>query len=250
MIATLLLAVTLQVGPTRPTVGDTVTFKPTDGAIVVDVRTQPPVEVVQKSAHHFAVRAFAPGPHPVLFAVQRTGGVTWERVEVRIGSVLKPNDDGAPAALQPPLPAPENLVAQRALIAAAAVALLSWLAVYLLKRRAAIAPEAVSVHDRHAEFLRALHEAEHLHGAAAAVRLADAVRAYLPVVGGRFSADLTTRELLQSARSGGFDQQQLQVIRRVLDDGDYAKFAPWRFVGATVPVDEGRRLAQREEVAA
>ncbi|MFQ3465025.1 hypothetical protein, partial [Escherichia coli] len=74
---------------------------------------------------------------------------------------------------------------------------------------------APSARDRHAEFLRALHEAEHLHGAAAAVRLADAVRAYLPVIGGRFSTDLTTRELLQTARGAGFDQQQLQVIRRV-----------------------------------
>lgn len=250
MIATLLLAVTLNVSPAKATVGDSVVFRPVDGATVVDVRAQEPVEIVSKSRQQFSVRAFAPGTHRVLFAAERGGSQTWERVELRVESVLKPTDDGAPSALQPPIAAPENVLAQRALIAAGVVAVLSWLVLYLLKPRKSVPQQQPSSRDRHAEFLKALYEVEHLHGAAAAVRLADAVRAYLPVIDGRFSDDLTTGELLRNARRAGFDPQQLDIIRRVLDDGDYAKFAPWRFEGPTLPVADVRRLAQKEEVAA
>jgi hypothetical protein len=214
ILAFVLAAVTATFHPPAPKVGDLIRI---DFAAPVTLEASPEYEVVSRNGAHVVIRTFAPKPF-VLSGT--TGGVRFTNLVVPVGSVLKKNDDLAPAPLAPPVPVPYPRAPFIAIGLAALAAAIAWTAVWLRgHRRMAPAVPAVPVEERYRRAVEALREnPRHPRRWAA---LADETRAYLAATRPHLGTELTTSELLP--RLG----PQEAVVADILRQGDREKFSPW-----------------------
>lgn len=79
-------------------------------------------------------------------------------------------------------------------------------------------------------------------------RVSDALRGYAEAVDPRWSADLTTFELLARMRSGGVPEGEVSALARVLGAADLAKFARRPFTTETAHADLAAARAWVERV--
>lgn len=216
-------ATEVKYSPAKPTVGDPVTITFPADITRVNLSASETFEAVRGAGNQIVVRSFRPGPLEIEGTLLRGETHTAFRMALLIASVLQADDSLEPAALKPPRPLDPNRSATIALAAAAAAAVLSWLAAVLLwrqRREAAPVRRLGAAEEFRIALGRAARAAD---GNAKAIALAEAIRAYLARISGRYGRELTTFELLRAlppAESAG-------VIRDVLMDADLAKFSPW-----------------------
>jgi hypothetical protein len=260
----LLLAITATFHPSQPTVGDPIAI---EFRQPVALDPSPDYEVLSQSGNRVVVRTFQPKP----FALSgRTEGVAFRNLVVPVRSVLKPKDDLQPAPLAPPRAEPYPRIASIAIAVAAALAVLAWLAVWLLARRRRGAEEKANVPqlpplERYRAAVIALRDRPHAPKRWAA--LADATRAYLAATEPRLGAELTTTELLRRIGGGQAPppahapedrrgRLSSTVLPEILRQGDLEKFSPWGAAPADFASIADRALAELapeprvEEVAA
>lgn len=208
------LALTVSMSPAQPKVGDriTVTFP---APVVLDASRD--YEVVARRGNVVVVRTF----EPRLFALSGTmGAIRFRNLKVPMTSVLKKDDDLAPAPLAPPRPAE---IAWLQWIAIAIGALLAILALVLLwtrlRRKKPEAPPVsqLTAEERFRAAVLALREdPSRKHRWAA---LADETRKFLAATRPQFSSDLTTTELVPR-----LDERE-RVVEDILRQGDLEKFS-------------------------
>jgi len=196
MIAPLILFAVITFTPQRPTVGDPITVHLPDA---VTVQPGAGYEIVARRGDSVIVRTF----EPKTFALHTSDG----DVMIPVHSVLKADDKLEPAPLVPPRPEAYPRTPFIAMTAAALMAALAWLGVFLLARR------------RVAEPVIAVDPAEGIRRARDWAELADAVRRYLAATDWKLGLELTTRELLARCHD--------PIVAEVLRQGDLQKFSPW-----------------------
>ena len=213
MIALFFLAlVTGSIHPPSAAVGDRVTVQ-FSAPVTLDPSTA--YEVVARKGNAIVVRTFQPQP----FVVSGRAGTEAVRVEVPVGSVLKPKDDLKPAPLKPPAPESSPRMPWIAIGAAALLAIAGWLAVILLaRRRAGVDEVLVPAADRYRAAIASLRS--DARAMMRWARLADATRVYLAAADPRFGSELTTSEILAQAPDE-------VALREILHQGDLEKFSPW-----------------------
>ena len=219
----LVLLATLQANyqPAEPRVGDPVkvTYDVASGQSV-EVAAGEAYEVISRSADGAVVRSFRPGPFVIQGTLRDASGQTPLRgPEIKVGSVLGPEDDLKPAPLIPPKPIPRPAYVKQLVWGAAGFAALAWIALLALAkfRRARPAGAEIESDFDYGALVR------QLRGRALTqpdiARLADATRRHLAL-----GMELTTSELLDSISS---DERRAPAAREILRHGDLAKFAPW-----------------------
>lgn len=208
-----LALVTATLQPAAPHVGDliTVTFP---APVVLDASRD--YEVVAHRGNQYVLRTFEPRS----FSLSGTMGATrFRNLKVPVQSVLKKNDNLTPAPLIAPKPVPYPMRPFLLIGAAALLAVLAWLVVWLRVRRKAEAKPAAVVlpADRFREAVLALRAdpARRLRWAA----LASETRVFLAATRPQLSSDLTTTELVPRL----VDREQ--IIREILGQGDLEKFS-------------------------
>jgi hypothetical protein len=206
-----LALVTATLQPASPKVGDliTVTF-PTP--VVLDASRD--YEVVSRSGNRVVVRTFTPRP----FTISGAAGDVHFIGTVPVGSVLRENDDLAPAPLAPPKAMPYPVLPWYAIGAAALAAVLAWLLAWRRARKPieAIAPP-VSAADRLQAAVRTLLANPSYEWRWAA--LANETRVFLNATRPGITGDLTTSELVP--RLG--DRER--IVEEILRQGDLQKFS-------------------------
>jgi hypothetical protein len=206
--------------PAQPRVGDPVrvTFS-VGGGDRIEIAPDETYEIVSATPSSVTVRSFRPGPFTLRGAVIRgTERESFRGPEIRVGTVLGPQDDLKPAPLVPPKPLPASPYASRAVWGAAVFAALSWLALFaLMRRRPAPSEGAALAEFDYGEVVRRL-RGRLLTQAEIAI-LSDATRRHLAL-----GMELTTTELLDALRS---NQPAVAAAREILCEGDLAKFSPW-----------------------
>jgi len=208
MIAAFFLAaLTATFHPPKPTVGDLITIRFMQPAML---DPSPDFEIVSRNGSEVVIRTFKPAPI-VLSGV--SGSVHFRNLVMPVRSVLAPKDDLAPAPLAPPRMPPQPLAPLIAIAVALLLAIGGWMTAYLLSRRKQIAPVVVLAP---AERFRAA-VAKSAKAKQRWASLADATRAYLAERG--FGSELTTSQLLAHLHD--------DVIEDVLSRGDLEKFSPW-----------------------
>lgn len=215
MIA-ILLIVTASFRPAAPTVGDPITIE-FERPVVLDKSDA--YEVISHQGKRVVVRTFRPEPFELS---GRAGDVHFRKLMVPVASVLPPGDGLKPAPLDPPVAPPVSRRPWTALGVASALAVLAWLATFLLARRIAIAavmPPRMPAAERLRLAVEELRRnpSRPMRWAA----LADAVRWYLAATDPRLGLELTTDETLRRAQG---EYAQLGLI---LNQGDLEKFSPW-----------------------
>ena len=204
--------------PATPTVGDLVTID-FQQPVVLDPSTA--YEVVSRKGNRVVVRTFEPKPI-ALSGV--SGGIRFHNLNVPIRSVLKPRDKLEPAPLRPPVRVPYPRAPFIAIVIAALVAIVSWVAVAIL------AGSPVAGRGSQGAFVD---PAEQFRSTIAGLRanpsqrhrwalLADATRVYLASLSPHLGTELTTSQLLPRV-----DVQHVAVIAQILRQGDLEKFSPW-----------------------
>lgn len=114
--------------PATPTVGDLVTIE-FQHPVVLDPSAA--YEVVSQKGNRVVVRTFEP---KTIALSGVSGGVRFRNLNVPVRSVLKPKDKLEPAPLQPPRQIPYPREPFVAIGIAALVAIIAWIAVFLLAR--------------------------------------------------------------------------------------------------------------------
>ncbi|HYO78841.1 MAG TPA: hypothetical protein VE010_20435 [Thermoanaerobaculia bacterium] len=234
MILAVLAVVAATMQPAQPKVGDLIVL---EFAAPVTLDASKEYEVVSRNGNRVVVRTFLPRP----FAMSGvTGNVRFADLKIPVGSVLKPDDQLAPA----PLVAPRAVEYPRAPFIAIAVAALcaiaAWTAVWWRSRkRLAVAPPVpqLAPDERFRRAVLALreHPSEQLRWA----RLADETRAYLAATRPQLGSDLTTTEVVP--RLSPRDRVVIEILRQ----GDREKFSP----GGPEPRDFEELAQQALELA-
>lgn len=217
MILALVAAFTVTFSPASPRVGDLVTVD-FPAAVVLD--PSPEYEVVTRAGRRVVVRTFTPKPFEMRGVAG--GNVLFTKVMIPVKSVLRPNDDLAPAPLAPPVRAPQPQLPWIALATAAGCAIVAWALVWWRSRGArTVAPERViAPEERFRLAVAALLQSPSEQGRWA--RLADETRLFLAATRPHLGIELTTTELLPRL---GPDER---VVAEILRQGDLEKFSPQR----------------------
>jgi hypothetical protein len=208
----LLAAVTATFHPPAPKVGDLITI---DFAAPVVLEASPDYELVSRERNRVVVRTFSPKP----FVLTGTAGnVRFTNLIVPVHSVLKKNDDLAPAPLAPPVAVPYPRAPFLAILIAAVCAALAWTAVWWKGRRRIVpVVPAIPVDERYRRAVLALLESPARPRRWAA--LADATRVYLAATRPHLGSELTTSELLPRLAPSE------SVVADILRQGDREKFS-------------------------
>ena len=214
VLAFVLAAVTANIQPSAPKVGDLITIE-FAAPVVLDPSTD--YEVVSRTGNRVVVRTFAPKP----FVMSGTaGGVRFTNLKVPVTSVLAPNDSMTPAPLARPVKVPYPRAPFLAIAIAALAAVATWAAVWWCAKHAAAAVvvrPTVSPEERFRNAVLALRRnREHPRRWAA---LADETRAFLAATR-QLGKELTTTELVP--RLAEHDR----IAEDILRNGDIEKFAP------------------------
>jgi hypothetical protein len=237
-------------GQTGPTVGDPV-FVDLDRRAGETITIELPegVEIDRETEAGVVVRSFRPGTFSLdAILTGETGSSRSITRQIEIMSVLHPDDDLEPAPLSPPLPPGRNRTAWIAITAAAVAGAAAWALLILAPvRRSRVEQVAVSPS---AELIQTVEKIRRLPPSDARLaRIADAVRRFLSRVDPALGRSLTSRELLDRVHRR--PEPVDEVLRDVLEEGDYAKFSPWggRTAKFDVVAEEATRLAilDREE---
>jgi len=153
-----------------------------------------------------------------------------ETPEIRVGSVLTPEDDGKPAPLRDPVGVtgfPWEWTAPVLLVLAPLIALGMWLW-WRRNRRGAVGGTTASRLPPLEELENTLREIGGLIGRGPADlvcdRLAAAVRLYLERRTGEPAVEMTSNELRSLARSAGWPQEVRAGLQRVTDLTDSVRF--------------------------
>jgi hypothetical protein len=214
VLAFLLAAVTANIHPSAPKVGDLITIE-FAAPVVLDPATD--YEVVSRAGNRVVVRTFEPKPFVMNGSV---GGVRFANLEVPVTSVLAPNDSMTPAPLAPPVKVPYPRAPFLAIAIAALAAVAIWAAVWWRAKQAAAAVvvrPTVSPEERFRNAVLALRRnREHPRRWAA---LADETRAFLAATR-HLGSELTTTELVPRL------SERDRIAEDVLRNGDIEKFAP------------------------
>jgi hypothetical protein len=214
VLAFVLAAVTANIQPSAPKVGDLITIE-LAAPVVLDPSTE--YEVVSRAGNRVVVRTFAPKP----FVMSGTAaGVRFTNLEVPVTSVLAPNDSMTPAPLAPPVKVPYPRAPFIAIAIAALAAVAAWAAVWWRAKHAAAAVvvrPSVSPEERFRNAVLALRRnREHPRRWAA---LADETRAFLAATR-HLGKELTTTELVPRL------SEHDRIAEDILRNGDIEKFAP------------------------
>ena len=214
VLAFVLAAVTANIQPSAPKVGDLITIE-FAAPVVLDPSTD--YEIVSRAGNRVVVRTFAPKPFVMNGSV---GGVRFTNLEVPVASVLAPNDSMTPAPLAPPVKVPYPRAPFIAVAIAALAAIATWAAVWWRAKYAAaavIVRPTVSPEERFRNAVLALRRnREHPRRWAA---LADETRAFLAATR-HLGSELTTTELVPRLAEHDL------VAEDILRNGDIEKFAP------------------------
>jgi hypothetical protein len=214
VLAFMLAAVTANIHPSAPKVGDLITI---EFAAPVVLDPSPDYEVVSRAGNRVVVRTFAPKPFAMNGSV---GGVRFTNLKVPVTSVLAPNDSMTPAPLAPPVKIPYPRAPFLAIAIAALAAIATWAAVWWRAKHAAAAVvvrPTVSPEERFRKAVLALRRnREHPRRWAA---LADETRAFLAATR-HLGSELTTTELVPRLT------EHDRIAEDILRHGDIEKFAP------------------------
>lgn len=214
VLAFVLAAVTANIQPSAPKVGDLITVE-FAAPVVLDPSTD--YEVVSRAGNRVVVRTFEPKPFVMNGSA---GGVRFTNLKVPVASVLAPNDSMTPAPLAPPVKVPYPRAPFLAIAIAALAAIATWAAVWWRAKRAAAAVvvrPTVSPEERFRNAVLALRRnREHPRRWAA---LADETRAFLAATRA-LGKELTTTELLPRL------SEHDRIAEDILRNGDIEKFAP------------------------
>ena len=210
----LTLALTVSLTPAQPNVGDpiAITFP---APVVLDA--SPEFEVVERRGNVVVVRTF----EPRAFSLSGTSGnVRFRNLKIPVASVLRPNDDLAPAPLAPPRSADIAwlqwiAIALAVLLAIALLALL-WIRLRRKKPDAEAVPQ-LTAEERFRAAVLALREDPSRRFRWAA--LADETRRYLAATRPFLGSELTTTELLPKLAEGE------RIVEEILHQGDLEKFS-------------------------
>lgn len=208
----------VRLSPAKPTVGDVIRVE-VPGSTIASASGE--LEIVKREGPAIYVRSFRPGRRTLLVSLAEQPSKRFT-LEVEIHSVLAPDDPLQPAPLVPPNLLPRDRRADIAVASAAAAALVSWALVFLLRgrERAAVVTPARGADEI---FLETVSLLARRSDREAAIALADATREYLAAIDARWSVELTSAELLAQLRG----HRHADLVRRILWNGDYAKFAQW-----------------------
>jgi hypothetical protein len=214
LAALVLAAVTANIRPEAPKVGDLITV---EFSAPVTLDRSPSYEVVRREGNRVIVRTFEPKPFTMSGIA---GNERFENVVVPVRSVLTPNDSLEPAPLAPPVELPMPRLPFIAIGLAALAAVLAWTAVRWRAQRDArpivIQPQ-LSPAERFRNAVIALQgQGEHPRRWAA---LADETRIYLAATRD-LGSELTTAELVPQLT------EREHVVVDILRNGDFEKFAP------------------------
>jgi hypothetical protein len=216
LILAVLAVVAATMQPAQPKVGDLIVL---EFAAPVTLDASQEYEVVSRNGNFVVVRTFLPRP----FAMSGVmGNVRFSNLKVPVGSVLKPDDQLAPAPLVPPRAVEYPRMPFVAIAVAALCAIAAWAAVWWRSRkRLTVAPPLpqLAPDERFRRAVLALREnpSEQLRWA----RLADETRAYLAATRPQLGSDLTTTEVVP--RLAPRDRVVIDILRQ----GDREKFSPW-----------------------
>ena len=214
VLAFVLAAVTANIQPSAPKVGDLITVE-FAAPVVLDPSTD--YEVVSRAGNRVVVRTFEPKPFVMNGSA---GGVRFTNLKVPVASVLAPNDSMTPAPLAPPVKVPYPRAPFLAIAIAALAAIATWAAVWWRAKRAAAAVvvrPTVSPEERFRNAVLALRRnREHPRRWAA---LADETRAFLAATRA-LGKELTTTELVPRL------SEHDRIAEDILRNGDIEKFAP------------------------
>lgn len=214
VLAFVLAAVTANIHPSAPKVGDLITIE-FAAPVVLDPSSD--YEVVSRAGNRVVVRTFAPKPFAMNGSV---GGVRFTNLEVPVASVLAPNDSMTPAPLAPPVKVPYPRAPFLAIAIAALAAIATWAAVWWRAKHAAaavIVRPTVSPEERFRNAVLALRRNQNHPRRWAA--LADETRAFLAATR-HLGSELTTTELVPRLT------EHDRVAEDILRNGDIEKFAP------------------------
>jgi hypothetical protein len=214
VLAFVLAAVTANIQPSAPKVGDLITIE-FAGPVTVDPSSE--FEVVSRQRNRIVVRTFVPKP----FAMRGTvSGARFENLVVPVKSVLAPNDPLTPAPLAPPVKVPYPRAPFYAIAIAALAAIATWAAVWWRAKHPAAPPVVqplLSPEERFRNAVLALRRnREHPRRWAT---LADETRAFLAATR-HLGSELTTTELVPQLAAHD------RIAEDILRHGDVEKFAP------------------------
>ena len=214
VLAFVLAAVTANIQPSAPKVGDLITIEFT-GPVTLDPSSE--FEVVSQQGNRIVVRTFVPKPFGMSGTV---GSARFENLVVPVTSVLAPNDPLTPAPLAPPVEVPYPRAPFLAIAIAALAAIATWAAVWWRAKhpaKPAVVQPTLSPEERFRNAVLALRRnREHPRRWAT---LADETRAFLAATR-HLGSELTTTELVP--RLAEHDRNAEDILR----NGDIEKFAP------------------------
>lgn len=212
MILAVLAVVTATFQPPVPKVGDLITL---EFAQPVRLDASERYEIVSQEERRVVVRTFEPEPFRLSGVA---GDVRFRNLEIPVASVLKENDDLAPAPLVPPRAMTWPRLPLIAIGLAALAALLAWAALWwaVKRQRPAVSAPPLAPDEQFRRTVQAIRAQRVSHRWAA---LADATRRYLAATRVELREDLTTSEILPLLRP---DEAIVAVILR---QGDLEKFS-------------------------
>lgn len=208
MILPILLLAGISFQPATPTVGDLVTIQFPEKVVL---QPSPAYEVLSSDGQRVVVRTFAPKP----FEVRALAAGKPVQITIPVKSVLARGDLMTPAPLTPPRPAPYPKAPFVAIGAAALVAALTWLMIWLQARRKR-EPPVVPAESAEERFRAAI---ARLRAGGSWQQLADETRRYLVATRPVVTSDLTTTELVPRLR----DEERF--VAHILRQGDLEKFS-------------------------
>jgi hypothetical protein len=214
VLAFVLAAVTANIHPSAPKVGDLITIE-FAAPVVLDPSTD--YEVVSRTGNRVVVRTFAPKPFVMNGSV---GGVRFTNLKVPVKSVLAPNDSMTPAPLVPPVKVPYPRAPFLAIAIAVLAAMATWATVWWRAKHTAaavIVRPTLSPEERFRNAVLALRRNQNHPRRWAA--LADETRAFLAATR-HLGSELTTTELVPRL------SEHDRVAEDILRNGDIEKFAP------------------------
>jgi hypothetical protein len=234
MLGLLLFTAITTFQPAAPTVGDPITI---EFASPTTLDASPDYEVVSRAGKRVVIRTFV--PHTITVTGRAADGPV--SVMIPIHSVLKPDDKLEPAPLKPPKDEPWPRMPFVAIGVAALAAAALWTAVVILAKKRAPKPVVVIIPAD--EFRARLQSMRRASSQLRWAQLAGALRSYLAAVRADLGAELTTAQLL--ARVADEEaRDQIDIIKRILHQGDLEKFSPW---GAS-PADFSEALDRVAEI--